>query len=84
MYEHRPETRAIVLIIGSTAARTVIPKMDDIFARHGISDTTKSDNGATFNNEDFEHFARQLDFRHRKFTPFGLMLMEKPNTSWDH
>ena len=64
-YSRFPE----VEIISSTAAKVVIPKLDAIFARHGIPETVYSDNGPPFNSEDFAMFAKHLGFRHRPVTP---------------
>ena len=58
-----------VEIAGSTSAKTVIPKLDSIFARQGIPAVVKSDNGSPFNSDDFLNFARHLGFTHRRVTP---------------
>ena len=39
-YSRYPEAE----IVNSTSAKTLIPKLDAIFARHGIPHTFKSDN----------------------------------------
>ena len=64
-YSRYPE----VEILKSISADSVIPKLDAIFARHGIPDIVKSDNGPPFNGRDFNNFADSLGFRHRKVTP---------------
>lgn len=56
------------LIVTSTSAKTVTPKVDSILTRHGIPEMTKSDNGAPFNNENFTNFATHLGLHHRKVT----------------
>ena len=43
-----------VEILTSTSARTVIPKLDAIFARQGIPDVQKSDNGPPFHGLEFK------------------------------
>ena len=43
-YSRYPE----VEIISSTATPVVLPKLDVIFARHGIADKVTSDNGLPF------------------------------------
>ena len=45
-----------VEILTSTSARAVIPKLDAIFARQGIPDVLKSDNGPRFNGHEFKNF----------------------------
>lgn len=65
-YSRFPE----VEITTSTSARTVIPKIDAIFARQGIPDILKSDNGPPFNSYEFKQFAEHLGFKHRRITPY--------------
>ena len=64
-YSRFPE----VEIVTSTSARSTIPKLDSIFARQGIPDVLKSDNGPPFNGAEFKNFAEHLGFHHRKITP---------------
>ena len=65
-YSRFPE----VEIVTSTSARSTIPpKLDAIFARQGIPDFLKSDNGLPFNGKEFKNFAEYLGFHHRKITP---------------
>lgn len=64
-YSRYPE----VDIITSTSAKAVIPRLDTIFARHGIPHSVKTDNGPPFNSADFTEFANTFGFRHRKITP---------------
>ena len=42
-----------VEIVNSTDAKSCIPKLDKIFATHGIPDKMTSDNGPPFNGNDF-------------------------------
>lgn len=58
-----------VEIVTSTAASSVIPKLDSMFARHGIPDVLKSDNGPPFNGSELTKFAQYLGFQHKKITP---------------
>ena len=53
-----------VEIINSTSAKTVIPKLDDIFSRQGVPCVLKTDNGYPFNSSEFEQFANYLEFQH--------------------
>ena len=64
-YSRYPE----VEIVSSTSAKSTIPKLHAIFARHGVPDVVKSDNGPPFNSNDFANFASYLGFKHRKVTP---------------
>ncbi|KAL8593283.1 hypothetical protein ACOMHN_009936 [Nucella lapillus] len=64
-YSRFPE----IEILSSTSARATIPKLDSIFARHGVPDIVKSDNGPPFSSHEFKQFANQLGFKHRKVTP---------------
>ena len=65
-YSRFPE----VEILTSTSARAVIPKLDAIFARQGILDVLKSDNGPPFNSHEFKKFVEHLGFEHRRITPY--------------
>ncbi|CAB4033532.1 PREDICTED: uncharacterized protein K02A2.6-like [Paramuricea clavata] len=58
-----------VEIVSSTSAAAAIPKLDKIFATHGIPDLLKTDNGPPFTSHAFKVFARELGFKHRKVTP---------------
>ena len=58
-----------VEIVHSTSARAVIPKFDSIFARHGICDVLKTDNGPPFSGHEFKMFAQSYGFIHKKITP---------------
>ena len=64
-YSRFPE----VEIIRSTSAKAVIPKLDALFARQGIPDELKSDNGPSFQGYEIKNFARYLGFHHRKVQP---------------
>lgn len=57
-------------ILTSLSARAVIPKLDAIFARQGIPDVLKSDNGPPFNGLEFKNFADHLGFKDRRITPY--------------
>ena len=59
----------VVKRVRSTAASTVLPKLDTVFAEFGIPEVVKSDNGPPFNGKDFKSFAKDLGFKHRKITP---------------
>ena len=64
-YSRFPE----VEIVTSTSARSTIPKLDAIFARQGIPEVLKSDNGPPFNGVEVKNVAEHLGFQHRKITP---------------
>ena len=53
----------------SIAAKSVIPRLDRIFAMFGIPPIFRSDNGPPFNVEEFRQFSIQLGFKHRRITP---------------
>ena len=65
-YSRYPE----VEIVSTTSAKATIPKLDAIFARQGIPEILKSDNGPPFSGHEFEQFATHLGFKHRKVTPY--------------
>ena len=64
-YSRFPE----VEIVRSTSARSVIPKIDAVFARQGIPEIVKTDNGPPFNSKEFKDFASYLGFDHQTSTP---------------
>ena len=64
-YSRYPE----VEIVSSTSERVVLPRLDQIFARHGFPDICKTDNVPPFNSQAFAKFAEKNGFRHRKITP---------------
>ena len=51
-YSRFPE----VEIVSSTKASVLIPKLDKIFAVHGIPAIVRSDNGPPFNGEDYSRY----------------------------
>ena len=64
-YSRYPE----VEIIKSVSEKTVLPKLDQIFARQGLPKEIKSDNGPPFNGKAFADYADECGFKHRKITP---------------
>ena len=56
-------------ILYSTSTNATLPKLDAIFARQGIPEVVKTDNGPPFNGEQFAAWARYVGFHHRKITP---------------
>ena len=64
-YSRFPE----VEIVKSTSAKSIILRLDAIFARQGIPDELKTDNGPPVNGIEFSNFAKNLGFHHRKVQP---------------
>ena len=64
-YSRFPE----VEILKSTTALNVIPKLDAIFARHGIPAKLTSDNGLPFQSEAFKRYVQHLGIQHHHSTP---------------
>ena len=64
-YSRFPE----VEIVHSASAKTVLPKLDRVFAAYGVPQVVKSDNGPPFNGHEFAQFADYLGFKHRRVTP---------------
>ena len=67
-YSRYPE----VEVVRSTKASTVIPKLDQIFARHGIPTTIKSDNGPPFNGTEYKRYLEVLGIKALYSTPKWL------------
>ena len=52
-----------VEIVRSTKASTVIPKLDKIFAVHGLPTSVTSDNGPPFNGDDYGPYLKHLGIK---------------------
>ena len=64
-YSRFPE----VEIVNSTSANSTIPKLERIFATHGIPQVLKSDNGPPFQGHDFGKFMQDLGIKHKPSSP---------------
>ncbi len=64
-YSRFPE----VEIVNSTKASVIIPKLDKIFAVHGIPAIARSDNGPPFNGEDYSRYLQALGIKVEWSTP---------------
>jgi len=64
-YSRFPE----VEIVKSTSAKSVILRLDAMFARQGIPNKMKTDNGPPFNRVELGNFVKYLGFHHRKVQP---------------
>ena len=53
-----------------TAAKTVICHTKNIFARHGIPNVLRSDNGPQFTSDEFKRFSSQWGFSHISVSPY--------------
>ena len=65
VYSKYPE----VEVVRSTEAKTVIPQLDKIFARHGIPAPIKTDNGPPFKGKEFERYMALLGVNWKPSTP---------------
>ncbi|PFX30057.1 Retrovirus-related Pol polyprotein [Stylophora pistillata] len=54
-------TYPVVEIVKSTAATTVIPKLDKVFSEFGIPDLVKSDNGSSFNGRKWSYVIGEVE-----------------------
>ncbi|XP_065067025.1 protein NYNRIN-like [Rhopilema esculentum] len=59
-------------ILNSTTAPAVIPKLDRIFATHGIPVKLKTDNGPPFNGNEFKRYTKALGMEWKPSTPLWL------------
>ena len=64
-YSRFPE----VEVTTTTSARATLPKLDRIFATHGIPEVIRSDNGPPFQSKEFADYATYMGFIHRRVTP---------------
>ena len=65
-YSRYPEVETV----HSTKASNVIPKLDKIFATHGIPNIIKTDNGPPFSSDDFRKYCTALGISHERVTPY--------------
>ncbi|XP_022807438.1 uncharacterized protein K02A2.6-like [Stylophora pistillata] len=59
----------IVEVIPSVSATAVIPRLHKVFAEFGVPAKVRTDNGPPFNGREFQSFAKNMGFDHRKITP---------------
>ena len=55
--------------VASTKSSAIITKMKTLFARHGIPEVVKSDNGPQYSSGDFAEFAKSWGFKHVTSSP---------------
>lgn len=55
--------------LSTTTSTTVITALKEVFARHGIPEKVRSDNGPQFASEEFARFASSYEFRHVTSSP---------------
>ena len=56
--------------LSDTRASSVIASLKSQFARHGIPNTFRSDNGPPFSSSDFKTFSQEWDFEHITSSPY--------------
>jgi hypothetical protein len=59
-----------ISLLKDRKSKTVINHMKAIFARHGIPQTVRSDNGPQYVSSDFKAFAKQWSFKHVTSSPY--------------
>ena len=64
-YSRFPE----VEVLSSISAKSVIPKLDAIFARHGVPSQVVSDNGPPFPGHEFNTYMTKIGIKHTTSTP---------------
>eukprot|EP00105_Crassostrea_gigas_P021384 XP_011440495.1 PREDICTED: uncharacterized protein LOC105337466 [Crassostrea gigas] len=57
-------------ILKNTGSTKIIEYLEEIFARYGIPDTLRSDNGAQFRSAEFEKFLEEYGINHETSTPY--------------
>ena len=58
-----------VVILQSTTSAKVIEGLEEIFSRHGLPATVKTDNGPQFVSADFRSYMAENGIRHNRTTP---------------
>ena len=56
-------------VMKTTAVEKIIDILEEIFSRHGVPLTIKSDNGPQFRSEKFKEYCEHNGIRHQKVTP---------------
>ena len=69
----------VVALPKSTSSSTVIQALKTIYARHGVPDEVRSDNGPQYHSEEFAQFAKEWGFKHTTSSPRYPKQMEKWN-----
>ena len=64
-YSRFPE----VEVLSSISAKTVIPKLDAVFARHGVPSQVVSDNGPHVQGHEFNRYMTKMGIQHNTSTP---------------
>ena len=59
----------VITLRGSTSSKSVIAALKTMFARHGIPDELRSDNGPQYHSDEFAQFASDWGFRHTTSSP---------------
>ena len=65
-YSRYPEVETV----RSTKAVSIIPKLDKIFATHGIPSIVKSDNRPPFSSDEFSNYCTALGINHDPVSPY--------------
>ena len=58
-----------VIQLQSTTSKTIINTLKSLFARHGIPETVRSDNGPQYSSREFAEFAKTFQFKHVTSSP---------------
>ena len=59
----------VITFRGSTSSKSVIAALKTMFARHGIPDELRSDNGPQYHSDEYAQFASDWGFRHTTSSP---------------
>ncbi|XP_015779104.1 PREDICTED: uncharacterized protein K02A2.6-like [Acropora digitifera] len=59
----------VIAMTKTTKSSEVIRALRSIFARHGIPEQVRSDNGPQYDSAEFSHFAKQWGFKHVTSSP---------------
>ncbi len=58
-------------IVNSTSAKVTVPKLERIFATHGLPTVIRSDNGPPFSGHEFYKFMKELGTKHKPSIPLS-------------
>ena len=58
-----------IVKLTTTTSASVISALKSVFARHGVPEIVKSDNGPQYSSSEFQSFASSYDFQHITSSP---------------
>ena len=67
--DYRSRYVEVSALLSSQTSREIIRSLKSIFARHGVPEVVRSDNGPQFDSAEFAKFAKEWEFEHVTGSP---------------